>query len=189
MKVSKAQAAENRATLIAIASQRLRSGGFEAMATGDIAKAAALTHGALYSHFKSKEGLTAEALSEAFRECHEDFSKLDAKAWFEQYLSPQHRDAPDMGCPMAALVSEVPHQSDAIQRRFAAGSEAFIALASENLGRPNEASVERREQGLFMIAAMMGGLALSRALKTADPMMSEAVLTVIRKQLEEYQAG
>lgn len=183
MKVSKAQAAENRAALVTIASRRLREQGFDGIATSEIAKAASLTHGALYSHFKTKEALAAEGLTEAFRECHGNFAKLDAQGWLEAYLSIGHRDAPDQGCPMAALVSEVPHQGEAIQERFAAGADAFVGLAGETFGAPERPAAETRSDALFKVAAMMGGLALSRALRTADPVLSEAVLGAVRDRL------
>jgi len=185
MKVSKAQAAENRAALVAIASRHLREGGFEAMAASEVAKEASLTHGALYSHFKSKEALASEALSEAFRQCHADFSGLDAPGWLERYLSIEHRDMPEVGCPMAALVSQVPHESAPIQNNFAEGAEAFVALTRKAFGDGQE-PCGGRDRPLFMVAAMIGGLALSRALKGADPAMADAVLSAVKLELEAH---
>jgi len=183
MKVSKVKAAENRATLVAVASRRLREGGFEAMATSEIAKAAALTHGALYSHFKSKEALAEEALRAAFDQCYEAFDGLDAATWLDQYLSVSHRDAPGDGCPTAALMSEVPHQSGRLQDQFATGAEAFIALAGTAF-QADEVDTGTQDRAMLMIAAMTGALALARATKSSNPALSEAVLNAVKRSLE-----
>ena len=184
MKVSKAQAVENRATILEVASKRMRGQGFEAMTVGGVAKAAGLTHGALYSHFPSKEALSSEALAEGFRQCLSDYSKQPLEGLLRQYLSIQHRDFPENGCPMAALVSQVPHQDGTIQGNYATGVDGFVGLVKNELKAAGKSNAESRELSLFVTAAMVGALAISRALKDAKPSGSEAVLGAVRRQLE-----
>lgn len=183
MKVSKAQAAENRASIVEVASRQMRRGGFGAMTVGEVAKAAGLTHGALYSHFPSKEALSSEALAEGFRQCHSDFSKLALDELLSQYLSLQHRDFPESGCPMAALVSQISQQDGAIQEKFANGFDEFVGLVKSGLKAEGRSSTESRELSIFAVAAMVGALAISRALQETKPAASETMLGVVRRQL------
>ncbi|MDA9433756.1 TetR/AcrR family transcriptional regulator [Bradyrhizobium sp. CCBAU 51627] len=184
MKVSKAQAAENRASIVEVASRRMRKGGFGAMTVGEVAKAAGLTHGALYSHFPSKEALSSEALAESFRQCHSDFSKLSLDDLLSQYLSMQHRDYPESGCPMAALVSQISQQDETIQEEFANGFDGFVVLIRNGLKATGRSNSDTRDLSLFAAAAMVGALAISRALRDAKPTASETMLGVVRRQLQ-----
>ncbi|MCJ9702903.1 MULTISPECIES: TetR/AcrR family transcriptional regulator [unclassified Bradyrhizobium] len=183
MKVSKAQAAENRASILDVASRHMRKGGFGAMTVGEVAKAAGLTHGALYSHFSSKDALSSEALEEGFRQCHSDFSKLSLDDLLSQYLSLQHRDSPESGCPIAALVSQISQQDGAVQEEFAAGFDGFVELVKNELRATGRSNSESRDLSLFAVAALVGALAISRALKDAKPTASETMLGVVRRQL------
>ena len=63
MKVSKEQAAQNRAKLIETAARLMRERGIDGVGVAEIGKAAGLTHGALYAHFPSNDALAAEALA------------------------------------------------------------------------------------------------------------------------------
>ena len=63
MRVSKADAEKNRARLIAAAGKQLREQGIEGVGVDALAKAADLSHGSVYSHFKSKDDLTAAAVA------------------------------------------------------------------------------------------------------------------------------
>ncbi len=54
MRVSKDQAAENRARIIEVASQQFRQKGFDGIGVADLMKSAGLTHGGFYGHFASK---------------------------------------------------------------------------------------------------------------------------------------
>jgi TetR/AcrR family transcriptional repressor of nem operon len=184
MKVSKAQAAQNRSSILEVASRRMRKGGFGAMTVGEVAKAAGLTHGALYSHFPSKEVLSSQALAESFRQCHSEFSQLPLAELLGQYLSLQHRDFPESGCPMAALVSQVSHEEGAIQEEFAAGFDEFAGLIKNGLKATGRSNTESRDLSLFVAAAMVGALAISRALKDAKPAASETMLGAVRRQLQ-----
>jgi TetR/AcrR family transcriptional repressor of nem operon len=92
-----------------------------------------LTHGALYSQFQSKDALTAETAKRAFDDCLRDFAGSNASEFPRRYLSAQHRDNPEEGCPTAALVSEISRQPAKLQAAFRSGIDRFIALASESL--------------------------------------------------------
>ena len=118
MKVSKAQASDNRDAIIQAAAAQIRGRGFDQMSVAEVAQAAGLTHGALYSHFKSKDALKTEATTRAFEDCIRAFTGLEPAEFLRNYLSAEHRDNPQAGCPTAALVSEVSRQSAGSQAAF-----------------------------------------------------------------------
>ena len=61
MRVSRTQAAENRETVINVASRLFRERGFDGIGLKDLMKGAGLTQGAFYKQFASKEDLAAQA--------------------------------------------------------------------------------------------------------------------------------
>src|ERR1041384_339141 len=61
MRVSRAQAAKNRETVINVASRLFRQRGFDGIGLKDLMKGAGLTQGAFYKQFASKEDLAAQA--------------------------------------------------------------------------------------------------------------------------------
>ncbi len=181
MKVSKQQAAENRDAILTVAATQIRERGFEQMSVADVAKAAGLTHGALYSHFKSKEALQSAALARAFDDCALGFSGLTLEQFLARYLSPEHRDNAGAGCPTAALMSEMPWQSEEARAAFHDGLVRFAALTADTLGSgpaENPAGLT-----LFAFAAMAGGVAIARAIRDTDEAASDAVLHAVADQL------
>jgi TetR/AcrR family transcriptional repressor of nem operon len=181
MKVSKSQASDNRDAILTAASTQIRARGLDQSSVADVARAAGLTHGALYSHFQSKDRLTAEAMTCAFADCLREFSGLPAPEFLQRYLSTQHRDHPEAGCPTAALVSEVARQPTELKTAFRSGVDRFIALAAKSLEAVG--AEHGRERAVLMFAAMVGGLALSRAIRDVDASGSVDILRAVNNQL------
>src|SRR5947209_20098144 len=68
MKISRAQAQENKNRIVATAAQLFRERGFEGVGVAELMHAAGLTHGGFYNHFDSKRQLEEEACAHAFGE-------------------------------------------------------------------------------------------------------------------------
>ncbi|MDE1906177.1 MAG: TetR/AcrR family transcriptional regulator [Rhodospirillales bacterium] len=186
MKVSKIQASDNRDAIVKAAAAHLREHGFDQMSITAVAQAAGLTHGALYSHFKSKDALKAAATERAFEDCIHSFSDLTTTQFLDRYLSTSHREHPEQGCPGAALVSEVPWQPTHSKEAFREGIEKFIALTGKGLAATE---VEHNaDKAVFVFAAMMGGLALSRALRDVDQPGSDDILRAVSGELKNFIA-
>jgi TetR/AcrR family transcriptional regulator, transcriptional repressor for nem operon len=182
MKVSKARASDNRDAILQAASAQIRGRGLDQTSVAEVARAAGLTHGALYSHFQSKDALTAEAVECAFADCLREFADLPASKFLQRYLSTQHRDNPEAGCPTAALVSEVARQPAELQAAFQNGVDRFIALAGESLAAVG--AKNGHDRAVLMFAAMVGALALSRAIRNVDASGSGDILRAVRSQLQ-----
>ena len=64
---------------------------------------AGLTNGAFYAHFDSKEDLVASTVADQLREQRERYTAQSLEEIVRGYLSPQHRDDTEGGCPSAPV--------------------------------------------------------------------------------------
>src|SRR5256885_15913207 len=97
MKVSREQAAENRARVVEVAGRLFREKGFDGIAVAAIMKGAGLTHGGFYHQFGSKDELAAEACTHVLAERAERrraISEREAPRWAlgRSFLAAPHRD-------------------------------------------------------------------------------------------------
>jgi TetR/AcrR family transcriptional repressor of nem operon len=190
MKVTKEKAAENRAALVQAAGRLFRERGIDGVGVAEISKKAGLTHGALYAQFPSKETLAAEAFTSGLKPGFEQMmAERDGRPatladFFDDYLSFDHRDNLATGCPMSASASEVARQDKVLCERFTEGFEQFVALMERGLGA-SPVKAENRQRALAMMAAMIGGVAVSRAVAKTDPKLSNQILRAVRRIIGE----
>jgi TetR/AcrR family transcriptional regulator, transcriptional repressor for nem operon len=190
VKVTKEKATENRAALVQAAGRLFRERGIDGVGVAEISKKAGLTHGALYAQFPSKEALAAEAFASALKP---GLSKMTADRggrpatlsdFLDDYLSLDHRDNLAAGCPMSASASEIARQDKMIGERFSEGFGQFAALIDRGLGT-SAVKADRRQRALAIMAAMIGGVAASRAVAKADPKLSNQILRAVRQIVAE----
>jgi len=190
LKVTKAKAAENRAALVQAAGSLFRERGIDGVGVAEISKKAGLTHGALYAQFPSKEALAAEGFTSALKEGWEqmtagrDGRPATLTDYLDWYLSFDHRDNLATGCPMSASASEVARQDKILSERFTEGFEQLVAVMERGLGA-SPVKAENRQRALAMAAAMIGGVAASRAVAKADPKLSNQILRAVRRIVGE----
>ena len=120
---------------------------------------AGLTNGAFYAHFESKEDLVATRSSSSFA------SSGELRPWppgrrIEQfvraYLSVEHRDNPEDGCPSAALLDEIGRSTDATKRAYTDGLLVVIDDIAASLASDYPQSA--RVKTLSVFALMVGTL-------------------------------
>jgi TetR/AcrR family transcriptional repressor of nem operon len=166
-----------RRRIVEAAGRRFKRDGFDGSGIATLMADAGLTNGAFYGHFASKEDLVASAVADQLREQSASFSAYaPGRAGLEQfvrdYLSVEHRDNPEDGCPSAALLDEIGRSTDATKRAYTDGllpviDDIAVRLAPEDLQ-------SARVKTLSVFAMMVGILQLSRAL--ADRQLADAVL-------------
>src|SRR6185312_3729691 len=115
-RVSKKQAQQNHAEVIAAASKLFRAKGINGVSVPALMAEAGLTHGAFYGHFGSKEELAAAACTHAIEqsdaiydgllERHSGDQSAALTEFVKRYTSRLHRDQPGLGCPIAALADD-----------------------------------------------------------------------------------
>ena len=183
MRVSKAKVAENRERILAAAARLIRERGISGTGVDALTEAAGMTHGSLYSQFGSKERLVEDALGYALvasGKATAGVATLDR--YIAGYLSPEHRDQPGQGCPLAALVCEMPRQSAGVRETFTAGLRGMLGQLTGRMDaglKPRQ----RDEQGLATLAALIGALVLARAVGESG--LSDAILRATRKRLDD----
>jgi TetR/AcrR family transcriptional regulator, transcriptional repressor for nem operon len=166
-----------RQRIIETAGRRLKRDGIDGSGVATLMADAGLTNGAFYAHFASKEDLVATAVSDQLRDQRERLAAVaPGRAGIEQvvraYLSPEHRDNPEDGCPSAALLDEIGRCSESTKRVYTDSVLGFIDDFAARLAPHDPESA--RTTVLSVYALMVGTLQLSRAL--ADRELSDAVL-------------
>jgi TetR/AcrR family transcriptional repressor of nem operon len=187
MRVSKAQQAKNREQVVAAAAKLLRERGIEGIGVDALAKAAGMTHGAVYSHFASKEELAAAAVRQSADEIRENWiadaggegSPGMLNRLVRSYVSRAHRDQPGNGCAMAAMGPDATRHGKDVRRAFADATFAMIdVVANASAGETPEA---RRDEAIAAISSMVGAIVLSRIVE--EQTLSDRILAVVRKRL------
>ena len=189
MRVSREKAAENRERIIEAAGALLRANGFAGIGVADIMKAANLTHGGFYGHFKSKDDLVAQACRKATAKAAENWEKTATQspdeayaALLSRYLQPRHRDEPGQGCVFAALGADAARSGAVVQDAFADGLEPLIDLLTKSA--PGRTKAERRRKGVAAMAGLVGALLLARAVGSkGNKGFSDELLEATRREL------
>ena len=173
--------------IVETAARAIRRSGYDGTSVADIMKEAGLTHGGFYAHFPSREAMLAEAADRAGAEAVAASSRIAATVPPEQalqsllcaYLSREHVKSPEMGCPVAALGSEMPRQAPEVRRAATRRIKEMIdvvARQSPDWGQPGA-----HEHALVTAATMVGALVMARAVD--DPKLSDALLKAALKHL------
>lgn len=166
--------------IVETAARAIRRSGYDGTSVADIMKEAGLTHGGFYAHFASREAMLAEAADRAGAEAVAASARIAASAPPEQalqrllsaYLSKEHVKSPEMGCPVAALGSEMPRQAEEVRRAATHRIKEMIdviARQSPDWGKPGA-----HEHALVTAATMVGALVMARAVD--DSALSDALL-------------
>lgn len=190
MRVSGKKVAEHRAALVETTKKLLKERGFEGAGVADISREAGLTQGALYSQFKSKDVLAAEAVRKAFADGAAAWNELGGStpdalsAYVDAYLSDAHLTDVGSGCVVAACLSEVRRQDSAIGAAFAEGFSNMIALVQQAL--PSDVPPqEARRRAITLVSALVGSVAVARAVQAADPALAREIVTAARGELKQ----
>ena len=156
-----------RDRIVRNAARKLRAEGLSGPGVGSVMKASGLTVGGFYKHFRSKDELLAEAIAQAFLDSEKVYSSLQnvprEDRWKEivrRYLSPEHCDHPDTGCPVAALAPEIARAKVGIRKRIAGlmkeRTERWVAFM------PGATATERERNFFVIFGAMVGAVSIAR---------------------------
>lgn len=173
--------------IVAVAARAIRRSGYDGTGVADIMKEAGLTHGAFYAHFPSREAMLAEAASRACAETAAAVAGVVAGAPPEQalasmlrgYLSREHLEHVESGCPLAALGSETPRQTPEVRRATTQHIKAMVDLVARQ--SPDWGQPAAHERALLTVAAMVGTLLLARAVD--EPALSDGLCQAAMKYL------
>src|SRR5688572_11317611 len=192
MRVSRVQAAENRQTVIDVASRLFRERGFDGIGLKDLMKGAGLTQGAFYKQFASKEDLAAQASRRALEHASVRWSdaavanpKDPLAAVMAFYLSMGHRDERMDGCPIVALGSDAARQGAEVKASFEAGVKAHLEMLGRMVAETD--SGEPDGKAMAILSTMVGAVTLSRVVN--DPDLAQALLDQAAEQVRKVVAA
>lgn len=164
---------EVRASILRAAADLFRAGGYGATGVDKVMAAVGKTAGGFYAYFRSKESLLAETIHVAFAESRRLLITDDDPAepvqrlslYLRRYLSRQHRDLADSGCPFPALLPEVARSGAEAREALQKEVDAFAAELSGLAARISKQRPVQDAQvvGDALVALSVGAIALARA--------------------------
>jgi TetR/AcrR family transcriptional regulator, transcriptional repressor for nem operon len=188
------QKAETREKILVAASRSFREHGSEMNGIGQVMKELGLTKGGFYRHFESKGDLYAAAVARAFEELGDRMVAVaeaasrgaELRAVIEHYLSARHLNAPGMGCPLAALASEIARQPLEVRKRI---NQSMLGYGERMLRYiPGRTAEDKRARVFILFSGMAGVLVAARSLR--DPQDRERMLAAARSfYVETFAPG
>jgi TetR/AcrR family transcriptional regulator, transcriptional repressor for nem operon len=152
------------------ASRRLRAEGLTGAAVSTVMRDAGLTHGGFYKHFESKDELLVESLRNAFRELADSLAQVAResepgtawKAIVRTYLSAEHCEHPEWGCPLAALAPELARADGPMKAEIVEEMEKYKKRMLPFM--PGRRTADKERAFVAIISTMLGAMAVARIL-------------------------
>ena len=192
MRVSRAQAEENRQHVIDVASRLFRQHGFDGIGLKDLMEAAGLTQGAFYKQFSSKDDLIAEASARALESSNRRWQHTAAgnpedplESLIGLYLSKGHRKEKMDGCPLVALGADAARQGADVKASFEAGVREHLAVLARFLSEVD--TDERRDKAMAILSMMVGAVTLSRAVNGSR--LAQSILNAAADSVRKLAAS
>lgn len=167
MRVSRAQAAENRQNVINEASRLFREHGFDGIGLKDLMQGAGLTQGAFYKQFASKADLAAQAAGQAMASgkrrwmaAAEANPQDPLGAVIAFYLSMEHRADRTDGCPIVALGADAARQNADVKAAFEAGIREYLDMLGPWVGDAESDAPSGR--AMAIASTMIGAMVIAR---------------------------
>lgn len=179
--------AKTHEEILRSAADLIRKEGIAGASVDRVMKGAGKTVGGFYAHFNSKQHMVAEAIRHAVKEnvdkLTEGFEDAPKSKQYNiavrRYLSRQHRDLQQQGCPLPSCLSEIEGADESVSATFieslAGLVELFVPMFEDREG------ITAQQQAMGTVATMIGTLALARVTKGAP--LSDDILLAGRKLL------
>jgi TetR/AcrR family transcriptional regulator, transcriptional repressor for nem operon len=163
--------------ILEVAARRFRKDGIAASGLAGIMSEAGLTNGAFYAHFSSKSEMVEKCIERATDDQWQQFEKEIASGrlidLIRAYLSEEHRDHPDSGCPSAALLPEISRQEPATRHIYTESVKRILDAVEPQLSSIPKGP-KAHEIAIATMGLLIGTLQLARAVD--DPSLSEEIL-------------
>lgn len=177
VRYSKEHKEQTRRRIVETSARRFKQHGVTASGIATLMADAGLTNGAFYAHFASKDDLVAGVMAEQLGWQVDVIEALPpGREGIERivrtYLSREHRDQPDEGCPTVALIDEISRCGEPVRQAYTDGLLRVVDAIAGRLDPGDPASARRRALAAF--AGMVGTMQIARAV--TDPQLSDELL-------------
>ena len=184
MRYSRQHKAQTHNRIVKNASREFRSHGLRGAGVAQVMQASGLTVGGFYKHFRNKDKLLVEAIGESLQDIR---GKLLARAkvaplgegWKEfvkGYLSMEHCDHPERGCPLATLAGDISRAKPSMKKDVAVllkqHRDEIMAFV------PGRNAAEKQRNFIVAITAMSGAISFARTMP--DPKAQQNILDTVR---------
>ncbi len=188
MRYSDTHKQETRRKVVRAAAAAVRAKGPDGVGVAEIMAEVGLTHGGFYAHFPNKQTLVAAAVEEAFGQSRRRFARITdgmtpdeaLTAFVDAYVSADHRNNPQRGCPISTLAGDLPRQGPLVREAFDTGVANLIAWLEAWL--PDADPAARRSLASSLLSEMAGAVALARAV--SDEALAEQLLDSSRARIK-----
>jgi TetR/AcrR family transcriptional regulator, transcriptional repressor for nem operon len=175
---------EARARILAAVGRGFRKRGYGGIGVDGLAKEAAVTSGALYGHFPSKEAAFKEAVIAGLDELRAGIEAVRAEhgvQWIEIfvdfYLGYKRTCEPGDSCTLQSLTPEVQRSDSETKAAYEARMKMVADAVADGLAGADAA--DRLQRAWALLAILTGGVTLARAVE--DQATSDTIAAAVRK--------
>lgn len=175
---------EAKARILAAVGRGFRKRGYGGIGVDGLAKEAAVTSGALYGHFPSKEAAFKEAVIAGLDELRAGIEALRAEhgaKWIEAFVDFYlgHKRTCELGdsCTLQSLTPEVQRSDSETKTAYEAQMKLVAHAVADGLSGANPG--DRLQRAWALLAILSGGVTLARAVE--DRVTSDTIAAAVRK--------
>lgn len=175
---------EARARILAAVGRGFRKRGYGGIGVDGLAKEAAVTSGALYGHFPSKEAAFKEAVVAGLDELRAGIEAVRAEhgvKWIEIFVDFYlgYKRTCELGdsCTLQSLTPEVQRSDSETKTAYEARMKMVAQAVADGLSGTD--SADRLQRAWALLAMLTGGVTLARAVE--DQATSDAIAAAVRK--------
>ena len=175
---------EARARILAAVGRGFRKRGYSGIGVDGLAREAAVTSGALYGHFASKEAAFKEAVIAGLDELRAGIEALRAEhgaKWIEIFVDFYlgYKRTCELGdsCTLQSLTPEVQRSDSETKTAYEARMKGVADAVADGLSGADAA--DRAQRAWALLAILTGGVTLARAVE--DQATSDTIAAAVRK--------
>ncbi|TYC64088.1 TetR/AcrR family transcriptional regulator [Stappia sp. BW2] len=184
MRYSAEHKEKTRAKVVSAAGQVFREEGYGGAGIDALTKAAGVTNGAFYGHFKSKGAAFRTAVLAGLEDLRVGIAAVKAehtsgwlKAFVDYYMGYKRTCAMGDGCALPLLSADVMRSDEDTKQAYTEELERIAAEIASGLSTDNSSGRTPDDQALLLLSLLTGGVTLARAV--ADPGMSEKIAKLV----------
>ena len=175
---------EAKARILAAVGRGFRKRGYGGIGVDGLAKEAAVTSGALYGHFPSKEAAFKEAVVAGLDELRAGIEAVRAEhgaKWIEIFVDFYlgYKRTCELGdsCTLQSLTPEVQRSDSETKTAYEARMKMVADAVADGLSGADPA--DRLQRAWALLAILTGGVTLARAVE--DQATSDTIAAAVRK--------
>ncbi len=188
----KGQKEESRARLLASAGRGFRSHGYGGLGVDALSKEAGVTSGSFYAHYKSKAEAFREAVVAGMEGLRADIERLREtlgggwrQGFIDFYLSERRTCDLADSCALQSLTGEVARADEEAREAYEVELCKVIDVAAAGLD--SGSAKERQAEATALLALLIGGVSLARAVK--NPALSKEIAASVHRAAMKLEQG